>query len=76
MKKLTPDQTSSVIDAIGGTSQVASICDVTPGAVSQWRKNRIPKGFLLFLRDRYPVAFEDLGQEDNSEPEGSEKDDA
>ena len=41
---------NTVIDAIGGTAKVAELCGVTPGAVSQWRKNGIPKTTLKFLR--------------------------
>jgi hypothetical protein len=39
-----------VIDGLGGTVVVATLCDVDPGAVSQWRWNGIPKYRIDFLR--------------------------
>ena len=48
---------NEIIDAIGGTAKVAKLCDVTPGAVSQWRENGIPKMTLKFLRLAKPKAF-------------------
>jgi len=56
-KQLTPDE---IIDALGGTSKVAAIADVTDSAVSQWRVNGIPKHQLKFLRLACPVAFASL----------------
>lgn len=53
----TPDE---VIDALGGTSAVASLCDVTDPAVSQWRHDGIPKARLMFLRLAKPEVFEAL----------------
>lgn len=38
-KNLTPDQ---IIDALGGTSEVARLCAVSDPSVSQWRKAGIP----------------------------------
>ena len=32
-----------LINALGGTSAVARICNVRPQAVSQWKKKGIPK---------------------------------
>lgn len=46
-KELTPDE---IIDALGGTSEVARLCQVSDPAVSQWRHNGIPKPQLRFLR--------------------------
>ncbi len=42
-------QTNQIINAFGGTAKVASLCQVTPGAVSQWRQHGIPRGHLNFL---------------------------
>lgn len=53
-KDLTPDE---IIDALGGTSKVAQMCDVTDSAVSQWRVNGIPKPQLRFLRLARPEVF-------------------
>jgi hypothetical protein len=40
---------NQLIDFLGGTSVVARLCDITTGAVSQWRTNGIPKGWFRFL---------------------------
>lgn len=48
---------NQIIDAIGGTAKAAELCGVTPGAVSQWRNNGIPKTTLKFLRLAKPKAF-------------------
>jgi DNA-binding transcriptional regulator YdaS (Cro superfamily) len=42
--------TSHLIDALGGTNEVAKLCDVRPQAVSQWRTDGIPKARLMFLK--------------------------
>ena len=46
------------IDKLGGSSAVASICDgITPQAVSQWRKNGIPRAWLRYLKVIKPEVF-------------------
>lgn len=57
-KQPTPDE---IIDALGGTSKVAEMSDVTDSAVSQWRVNGIPKHQLKFLRLSRPAVFAALG---------------
>ncbi|CAM4336759.1 hypothetical protein GCM10027287_30820 [Bordetella muralis] len=46
-----------LIDALGGTSEVARLCDLTTGAVSQWRNNGIPRAWKKFLRLAKPRIF-------------------
>lgn len=53
----TPDE---IIDALGGTSEVARLCEVRPPSVSEWRRTGIPKSRLMFLRLAKPAAFEKL----------------
>lgn len=48
---------SKLIDLLGGTGEVAKLCDVTVGAVSQWRKSGIPKARLMYLRVVRPDVF-------------------
>lgn len=48
---------NQIIDSLGGTSAVAELCDVTTGAVSQWRHDGIPKARLMFLRAVRPDIF-------------------
>ena len=47
-----------VIDALGGTGKVAELCEVTDAAVSQWRKDGIPRARLQFLRLARPEIFQ------------------
>jgi hypothetical protein len=49
-----------IIDALGGTYKTAKLCDVKPGAVSQWRRNGIPKSRLMFLKVVRPDVFAKL----------------
>lgn len=56
---MEPDQ---IIDKLGGTGKVAELCGVTPGAVSQWRNNGIPKPWLKYLESRFNKVFRDLRQ--------------
>lgn len=47
-----------IIDTLGGTNEVARICEVSAQAVSQWREDGIPKARLMFLRVIRPDVFE------------------
>lgn len=41
---------SELIDSLGGTTAVAKLCGLkNPQAVSNWRRNGIPAGWLRFL---------------------------
>lgn len=46
------ENTTAIIEALGGTHAVARACQVSPGAVSQWKINGIPKGHLVILAAR------------------------
>lgn len=41
---------SQIIDSLGGTFAVASIFEIKPPSVSEWRKKGIPKARLMYLR--------------------------
>lgn len=56
-KEITSDQ---IIDALGGTSEVARLCEVRPPSVSDWRHTGIPKSRLMFLRLARPAVFAKL----------------
>jgi predicted transcriptional regulator len=58
---------SKIIDALGGSSKVAELCEVTPSAVSQWREDGIPKARLMFLKLAKPDVFEALEAEDGKD---------
>ncbi|MCP3721757.1 Cro/CI family transcriptional regulator [Paraburkholderia sp. CNPSo 3272] len=51
-----------IIDSLGGTGEVARIFDVDPAAVSQWRRNGIPRARLHTLRLTQPEVFSDVAQ--------------
>jgi hypothetical protein len=51
------ENTNHLIDALGGTNEVAKLCDVRPQAVSQWRSEGIPKARLMYLRAIRPDIF-------------------
>lgn len=51
---------NEVIDALGGTSEVARLCEIQPPSVSDWRKYGIPKAQMKFLRLAKPEIFERL----------------
>ena len=48
---------SEIIDALGGTSKVATLCKVSTAAVSQWRADGIPQARLMFLELARPEVF-------------------
>lgn len=48
---------NKIIDSLGGTSAVAELCEVTTGAVSQWRDDGIPRARLMFLKAVRPDVF-------------------
>jgi len=49
---------SSLIDSLGGTVAVSALCEVTPQAVSKWRKGSgIPKTQLKYLKVLKPEIF-------------------
>ena len=50
-------EASKIIDALGGTVKVAELCDVTTGAVSQWRNDGIPRARLMYLKAIRPDVF-------------------
>lgn len=60
-----------IIDAFGGTSEVARICEVTTGAVAQWRYDGIPRARLMYLRLLRPDVFATVDAE--FPPESEEK---
>jgi hypothetical protein len=47
----------SLIDAIGGTVATARLCDISPQAVTQWRRSGIPRPRLMYLQLLRPDVF-------------------
>jgi len=48
---------SEIIDNLGGPAELARLLDITPQAVSKWRKTGIPKAQRRFLVLHNPAAF-------------------
>jgi len=55
---------NTVIDRIGGTGATAKLCETSPGAVSQWRRDGIPPARLMYLKLARPDVFETVGASD------------
>lgn len=53
-KEKSPDE---IINALGGTNEVARLCEVRPPSVSEWRHLGIPKARMMFLRLAKPEVF-------------------
>lgn len=49
---------NTIIDSLGGTSAVAELCEISTGAVSQWRQKGIPKPWLRLFRELHPNLFD------------------
>lgn len=56
MRCRTYDQShaSAMIDALGGTKAVATLCHVAPSTVSCWRERGIPRAWKLHLESLRP----------------------
>lgn len=68
-----------IIDALGGTSEVASMCECTPQAVSQWfgvdasgEARSIPKARLMYLKAIRPDVFSKIEQGQSRASESAE----
>lgn len=48
---------SAAIDAMGGPTAVAAIFGISPQAVSQWRRNGIPRVSRMYLEVKRPDLF-------------------
>lgn len=49
---------SEIIDRLGGTTEVARICQIKPPSVSEWRSSGIPSARRQFLALLRPEAFD------------------
>jgi hypothetical protein len=53
------DKTASqIIDKLGGTFAVATLCDISAQAVCNWRTKGIPKPWRMYLKVVRPEVFE------------------
>lgn len=51
------DDAEKIIGDLGGNAKTAAFFEVTPGAVSQWLYNGIPKDKLKYLKLARPDLF-------------------
>jgi hypothetical protein len=50
-------EANRVIDALGGTAKVARLCEVNTQAVSQWRRNGLPRPWRKYFELLRPDLF-------------------
>lgn len=48
---------TQIIEELGGTCKVASMCQVTYQAVTQWKRKGIPPARRMYLELLHPEAF-------------------
>ena len=52
---------NDIIDLLGGTAEVARLCEVRAPSVSGWRRTGIPPARLMYLRAVRPDVFSEGG---------------
>lgn len=57
---------STLIDLLGGTSAVAQLFEISAASVSEWRRNGIPKARMQTLRLLRPDLFQPTGGQGSS----------
>lgn len=55
-------ESAALIEHLGGSVAVSKECGLTHSAVSQWKRNGIPKPWMLLFRERYPERFDTDGR--------------
>lgn len=60
---------NNIINLLGGTNSVAQLCEVTKGAVSQWRKDGIPDARMMYLKLLRPDVFGTAPSSESTEPQ-------
>lgn len=53
---------SKLIDILGGTSEVARLCQVRAASVSEWRHRGIPRARRMYLELIRPDAFREASE--------------
>jgi len=54
---------SKIIDALGGTAEVARLCKVKQPSVSEWRRAGIPRARRQYLELLKPSVFRSIAAE-------------
>jgi hypothetical protein len=63
---------NKIIDALGGTNEVARLCEIKPPSVSEWRRDGIPHARLMFLKLARPDVFAALEKVGVDDEQGAE----
>lgn len=61
---------SEIITRLGGTGAVADLFEIDAAAVSQWRRNGIPKARMQFISVARPDVLVGLGAQTGCDVEG------
>ena len=62
---------SELIDRLGGTYEVARLCEVKPPSVSDWRWSGIPRARRMYLELLRPDVFQAIGTAQRSTQEAA-----
>lgn len=54
---------SEIIDALGGTAEVARLCNVRPPSVSEWKVKGIPHARRMYLEVLRPDVFAQIPEQ-------------
>ena len=68
---LSAMNSAEIIDKLGGTAEVARLCEVQMPSVSEWKTNGIPKARLMFLRAVRPDVFQAGSAEEAEAPQAA-----
>jgi hypothetical protein len=60
MAGMTNTHASKIIDALGGTAQVARLFDVRMASVSDWKQSGIPRARMMYLKAVHPKALKGI----------------
>lgn len=66
---MNANEANEVIQRLGGTNKTASLCDVSPQAVSQWRTNGLPKAQRRYLLAVRPDVFKPAKPQPEFQPQ-------
>lgn len=59
---MEPHPDSKIIDRLGGPAEIGRLFEISPQAVSMWRREGIPKARRMYLELARPEAFRDESQ--------------
>jgi hypothetical protein len=60
---MSMNQDAEIIDRLGGTLAVATLCQIKPPSVSEWRRYGIPPARRMYLEVIRPDVFKAVHQD-------------